>query len=78
MAVSEEEKREIKKEVSYLKNKENIKSLIESIGYEHILRYMIEDLDNIDDITITQSMYLFQLISSLEHALENYTRIKNA
>lgn len=77
MAVSDEEKREIKKEVSYLEHKETIKSLIESVGYESMLRYMVEDLDTIDDIGNTQSMYLFQLISALENALEIYPRLKD-
>lgn len=77
MAVSDEEKREIKKEVSYLQNKEAIKSFVEETGYENILRYMVEDLDTIDDIGNTQSMYLFQLISALENALEIYPRLKD-
>ena len=77
MAVSDEEKREIKKEVEYLKNKEAVKSFVEDFGYENILRYMVEDLDTIDDIGNTQSMYLFQLISSLETALEIYPRLKD-
>ena len=77
MAVSDKEKREIKKEVSYLEDKETIKSFIESVGYESMLRYMVEDLDTIDDIGNTQSMYLFQLISSLENALEIYPRLKD-
>lgn len=77
MAVSDEEKREIKKEVSYLKSKEGIKSFVSEVGYENILRYMVEDLDTIDDIGNTQSMYLFQLISSLETALEIYPRLKD-
>ena len=77
MAVSDEEKKEIKKEVSYLEDKETIKSLMESVGYESVLRYMVEDLDPIDDIGNTQSMYLFQLISALENALEIYPRLKD-
>ena len=77
MAVSDEEKREIKKEVSYLQNKESIKSFVSEVGYENILRYMVEDLDAIDDIGNTQSMYLFQLISSLENALEVYPSLKD-
>ena len=76
MAVSDEEKREIKKEVSYLKNKETIKSFVSEVGYENILRYMVDDLDTIEDIDNTQSIYLFQLISSLENALEVYPRLK--
>ena len=77
MAVSDEEKRDIKKEVSYLEHKETIKSLIESVGYESILRYMLEDLDTIDDINNTQSMHLFQVISAIENALEIYPRLKD-
>lgn len=77
MAVSEEEKTEIKKEVRYLKAKTEIKSFMDSVDYEHILRYMVEDLDSIDDVNNTQSMYLFQLISALENALEIYPRLKN-
>ena len=77
MVVSDEKKKEIKKEVSYLEHKETIKSLIESVGYESILRYMVEDLDTIDDIGNTQSIYLFQLISALENALEIYPRLKD-
>ena len=77
-AISEEKKKEVQNEVHYLKTKDSIRSLVESAGYENILRYMIEDLDTIDDITSTQSMYLFKLISSLEEALHTYPRIKNA
>jgi len=66
-----------KKEVQYLEKKEHIKKLLESLGYENILRYMIEDLDSIDDINNSQSMHLFQLISALESALEIYPRLNN-
>lgn len=76
-AISEEKKKEIQNEVQYLQSKDNVRSLIESTGHENILRYMIEDLDTIDDINNTQSMYLFKLISSLEEALKIYPRIKN-
>ena len=77
-AISEEKKKEIQREVEYLQSKDTVRSLIESAGHENILRYMIEDLDTIDDINNTQSMYLFKLISSLEEALQIYPRIKNA
>jgi hypothetical protein len=72
-----ERKQKRQKEIDYLEKKENIKKLFESLGYENIFRYMIEDLDQIDDINSTRSMYLFQLISALENALEIYPRIKN-
>lgn len=77
MAVSEEERKEIKKQVKYLESKEELKTLVEQFGYENILRYMIEDLDHIEDVNNSQSMYLFQLISSLEQALEIYPRLEN-
>ena len=67
-----------KKEVKYLKNKETIKLFLENAGHEDVLRYMIEELDNIENINNTQSVYLFQIISALETALEIYPRIQNA
>lgn len=77
MAVSEKKKQQIKKEVKYLEDKDAIRALIDSVGYENILRYMIEDLDHIDDINNSQSVYLFQLVSALEQALEIYPRLHN-
>lgn len=67
-----------KKELSYLEKKEDIKRVLNSIGYENALKYIIDDLDLIDNINKTQSIYLFELISCLEKALEIYPRIKNA
>ena len=77
MTVSSKKRKEIKKEVIYLEQKESVRTLLQEVGYENIFRYMIEELDNIDDINNTQSMYLFQLISSLEKALEIYPRLKH-
>ena len=77
MAVSSKKRKEIKKEVIYLEQKESIRTLLQEVGYENIFRYMIEELDHIDDINNTQSMYLFQLISSLEKVLEIYPRLKH-
>lgn len=77
MVLSEVKKESRKKEIEYLEKKENIKNLLGSLGYANILRYMIEDLDSIDDINNTQSIHLFQLISALENALEIYPRLKN-
>lgn len=76
MVLSEIKKHKRKKEIQYLEKKENIKKLLDSLGYENILRYMIEDLDTIEDINGSQSMQLFKLISALEDALEAYPRIK--
>tara|TARA_B100000902_G_C26507356_1_gene526865 strand:- start:259 stop:495 length:237 start_codon:yes stop_codon:yes gene_type:complete len=77
MPVSSEKRKEIKKEVKYLEDKESIKSFVEKTGYESILRYMVEDLDHIDDVNNTQSMYLFEIISLLEKTLEIYPRLRN-
>jgi len=77
MTVSAEKKKERKKEVKYLEDKESIKSIVKNVGYESILRYMMEDLDHIEDVNNTQSMYLFELISLIEKVLEVYPRLKN-
>lgn len=77
MRVSSKKRKEIKKEVTYLEQKESIKTLLQEVGYENVFRYMIEELDHIDDINNTQSVYLFQIISSLEKVLEIYPRLKH-
>ena len=78
MTVSAEKKKEMKKEVKYLEDKQSIKSIVKNVGYESILGYMVEDLDHIDDVNNTQSMYLFEIISLIEKVLEIYPRLKNA
>ena len=75
--LSSKKRKEIKKEVTYLEQKESIKTFLQEVGYENMFRYMIEDLDHIDDVNNTQSIYLFQIISSLEKVLEIYPRLKN-
>lgn len=77
MVVSSKKRKEIKKEAIYLEQKESIRTLLQEVGYENIFRYMIEELDHIDDISNTQSVYLFEIISILEKALEIYPRLKN-
>lgn len=77
MTISKEQKKNIKKEVTYLENKEHIRNLLEQVGYENVFRYMVEDLDHIDDINNTQSIYLFEIISILEKVLEIYPRLKH-
>ncbi len=71
--MSEEDKQEVK----YLDVRNSIKNLLEEVDYDNIIRYMIEDLDTIEDINNTQSMELFKLISNLETALQSYKRLKN-
>ena len=58
-------------------NNNKYRVLVDRVGYENILKHMIEHLDHIDDINNTQSMYLFQIISSLEKVLEVYPRLEN-
>ncbi len=77
MVVSSKKIKESKKEAIYLEQKESIRTLLQEVGYENIFRYMIEELDHIDDISNTQSVYLFEIISILEKALEIYPRLKN-
>ena len=77
MPVGEKTKQKIRKEVQYLESKEAIKSLVDSIGYESILRHMAEELDHIDNLTNTQSVYVFELLSHLDKMLEIYPMIKN-
>ena len=64
-------------ELDYLNVRNDIEELVDRVGYENILKHMIEKLDHIDDINNTQSMYLFQIISSLEKVLEVYPRLQN-
>jgi hypothetical protein len=78
MSISKEKRQAIKKEAKYLEQKHCIRKTLEDVGYENMFRYMIEDLDHIEDISNTQSMYLFQLISALQNALEIYPRVSDA
>ena len=62
-------------ELSYLNVRNDIEELVDRVGYENILKHMIDHLDHIDDINNTKSIYLFQVISSLEKVLEVYPRL---
>lgn len=62
-------------ELSYLNVRNDIEELVDRVGYENILKHMVDHLDHIDDINNTKSMYLFQVISSLEKVLEVYPRL---
>ena len=66
-----------KKEIEYLNVKNDIKDFADKIGYDNIIYYMIEQFDTVEDITNTQSIELFKLISCLQDALLSYERIKN-
>jgi len=73
MALSKKDK----KEIEYLNFKNDIKDFAKEVGYNNIIRYMIDHFDTIEDITNTQSMELFKLISCLQDALKSYERLKN-
>ncbi len=66
-----------KQELKYMGVSQRIRDFAADVGYEYILRQMIEQFDTIDDVTNTQSIELFKLISSLEEALKSYERLKS-
>jgi hypothetical protein len=66
----------IKQEISFLEKKNTLKKVLDPLGYDNVVRYILEDLDKIDDVNNTQSVYLFEVISCLERFLEVYPRIK--
>jgi hypothetical protein len=55
------------KELAYLENKYKIKALLSEVGYEHILTYMIEDLDRYD-ILGNEDLWVLRMAESLEDA----------
>ena len=65
-----------KQELQYLEIRNDVRDFVDKVGYDSILRYMIEQLDNIDDISNTQSIELFKLISNLENALQSHQRLQ--
>ena len=68
--------KEDKKELEYLNVRNDVKDFVDKVGYDSILRYMIEQLDNIEDVGNTQSIELFKLISNLESALQSHQRLE--
>jgi hypothetical protein len=64
-------------DLSYLNVKNDIKEFANEVGYNNIIRHMIDQFDTVEDITNTQSMELFKLISCLQDALQSYERLKN-
>ena len=66
-----------RKELEYLNVKNDIKDFAEQVGYNNIIKHMIDQFDTVEDITNTQSIELFKLITCLQDALESYERLKN-
>lgn len=69
------QKTALKQETNYLANKLKIKQFLADISFADILRYVVEDLDRIDDLTTSQNIEMFKLVSSLEDALQAYSRL---
>lgn len=65
------EKEEIRQEVRYLSNKSKIKTLVDEVGIEHILKYLIEDIDSLD-IDSDYDLWKFRVADSLEDAYDHY------
>ena len=66
-----------KADLDYLNVKNDIKDFASQVGYNNIIRHMIDQFDTIEDITNTQSIELFKLITALEDALKSYERLKS-
>ena len=64
-------------DLSYINVKNDIKEFANEVGYGNIIRHMIDQFDTVEDITNTQSMELFKLMSCLQDALQSYERLKN-
>jgi hypothetical protein len=60
-------KKSQKNQLTYLENKAKIKALLSEVGYEHILTYMIEDLDRYD-ILGNEDLWVLRMAESLEDA----------
>ena len=62
--------KEIKKEVRYLTIKPKIKSLVDDVGVEYILKYLLEYLDSFD-IESDSDLWKFKVADSIEDAYDN-------
>lgn len=63
--------KEIKKEVRYLTIKPKIKSLVDDVGVEYVLKYLLEYLDSFD-IESDSDLWKFKVADSIEDAYDNY------
>lgn len=67
----------LKKETLYLEQKEKIKKFLHETDIDNIIRCIIEKLDGMNDLTMTQNVEMFKLVSSLEDAQHSYNKIFN-
>lgn len=63
--------KEIKKEVRYLTIKPKIKVLVDEVGMEYVLKYLLEYIDSFD-IESDSDLWKFKVADSLEDAYDNY------
>jgi hypothetical protein len=63
--------KEIKKEVRYLTIKPKIKALVDEVGMEYVLKYLLEYIDSFD-IESDSDLWKFKVADSLEDAYDNY------
>jgi hypothetical protein len=78
MIPSDANKSFLKKETLYLEQKEKIKKFLQENDTSNVIRCIIENLDSILDLTLTQNVEMFRLVSSLEDAQHSYNKIFNA
>jgi len=78
MIQSDANKSFLKKETLYLEQKEKIKKFLQENGTSNVIRCIVENLDSILDLTLTQNVEMFRLVSSLEDAQHSYNKIFNA
>jgi len=69
------DKQTLKQETKYLAEKEEINKFLQSFDWQSIFRVMLDKLDRIDNLSHSQNMEMFRLISSLEDASQSYPRL---
>jgi hypothetical protein len=77
MIQSDTNKSFLKKETLYLEQKEKIKKFLQENDTGNVIRCIVENLDSIPDLTLTQNVEMFRLVSSLEDAQHSYNKIFN-
>ena len=64
-----------KSEIRYLHNKDSIKQILTQYHWSDIYQAMIDSLDSIDDLNVSQSIEMFRLVSMLQDAIISYERV---
>lgn len=66
-----------KSAIRYLHNKDSIKQILTQYHWSDIYQAMIDNLDSIDDLNVSQSVEMFRLVSMLQDAIISYERVAN-